>query len=305
MSNKTTSAKNNGQVQTVTLGRSNLPLGGQRFLNFYEIDGQNPNPPRFALDVWDQAPDDFLPPALQEAYGDVIHDAGQWARRCAEYGADIITLHLKSTSPNSLNLGAEQAVKSVRLVLEAVDLPLIVMGVDNADKDVETLSAVAMEFSGRNLALGPVTARNYKRLGAQALAHGHAVIALTPTDFNLAKQLNMLLYNVGLPRNRIIMDATAAALGYGMEYCYSVMEQLNTAAILLDDQEVQHPLISFFGEEVWKTKEAREVEGGDSGPGVMMEAAEAVAMMLAGASVLGLRHPKALGIARDFLKEFN
>lgn len=290
-----------GRVHTVFLGPNNLPVGGQKAYNFHDFDGLSPHPPRLSLDVWDFDPGDDLAPALRAAYQGVAHDPGLWAEKCAEYGADLVTLHLKSTSPNYLNLGAQEAVKSVGRVLEKIDLPLIVMGVDSPDKDVETLSAVAEEFSGRNLAIGPVTARNYKRLGAQALVHGHAVVALTPTDFNLAKQLNILLYAIGLPKERIIMDATAAALGYGMEYCFSVMEQLQIAALALEDEDAQHPLISLFGEDVWKTKEAARPAEGDLNPGVMLEAAEAVTMMAAGAAVLCLRHPEALKIARDFL----
>jgi len=60
-----------------------------------------------------------------------------------------------------------------------------------------------------------LTSRNYERIGAQALVYGHTVIALSPTDFNLVKQLNILLYEMGAPKDRIIMDATSAALGYG------------------------------------------------------------------------------------------
>lgn len=299
-----------GLVHAVTLGLDKLAIGGQRSFLLHDLEDSNPNPSRFSLDVWDLDPAEDLPRALREVFQGVTGDAGRWAAKCLEYDPDLITLHLKSTSPNNRDLGADQAVKSVRRVLDEIgSTPLIVMGVDHPDKDVETLSAVAEEFSGRNLALGPITSRNYKRLGAQALAHGHAVIALSPTDFNLAKQLNILLYSLGLPKNRIIMDATAAALGYGMEYCYSVMEQLQIAALVLDDQDSQHPIISFFGEDVWRTKEAgREPESGPPtngkmDQGIMLEAAEAVVMMVAGAAILAMRHPEAMAIAREFQRQ--
>jgi acetyl-CoA decarbonylase/synthase complex subunit delta len=296
--------KYSGKINTVLLGDSRLPIGGQRSFYLYDFEGKNPWPPRLSLDVWDYDPTGEWPPALLAAYGDVCADPGLWAAKCAAYGADIVTLHLKSADPGNQDTGAEQAVKNVRRVLGAVDIPIIVHGVDHPEKDVEILSAVAEEFSGRNLTIGPLTARNYKRLGAQALVHGHALIALTPTDFNLAKQLNILLYSLGMPKDRIIMDATAAALGYGMEYCYSVMEQLQVAALVLDDQDTQHPLISFFGEYVWKTKEAQQSAEGSLNQGVMLEAAEAVTMMLAGAGILCMRHPEALKIAREFYGAF-
>lgn len=304
-------SKYSGKVNTVLLGQSKLPVGGQTSFFLHDFEGANPNPPRLSLDVWDYDPVEDWPKALLEVYEGVRHDPGLWAKKCVEYGADIITLHLKSTSPNNQNLGADQAVKSVGRVLEEIEAPLIVMGVDYAEKDVEILSAVAEEFSGRNLTLGPVTTRNYKRIGAQALAHGHSIIALSPTDFNLAKQLNILLYGMGMPKDRIIMDPTAAALGYGMEYCYSVMEQLQIAALVVDDQDAQHPMISFFGEDTWRSKEAGQVPevsslggAGSASRGVMLEAAEAVTMIVAGAGILCMRHPEALKSARQFLGEF-
>lgn len=300
-----------GQITTVFLGDKRLPVGGQHSLYLHDFEGQNPYPPRLSLDVWDYDPIDDWPPSLLTVYGDVLHDPGLWAKKCIDYGADLVTLHLKSTSPNNQDLGADQAVKSVRRVLEEIDAPLIVMGVDHTDKDAETLSAVAEEFSGRNLTLGPVTSRNYKRLGAQAIAHGHSVVALSPTDFNLAKQLNILLYGMGMPKDRIIMDPTAAALGYGMEYCYTVMEQLQIAALVVDDQDAQHPMISFFGEDIWKTKEAdqaadnvTQAPGENLDRGVMLEATEAITMIVAGAGVLAMRHPKALRVAKDFIQQF-
>ncbi len=302
------SAKYQGTVNTVFLGAGNLPVGGQDALALHYFEGRLPHPPRFSLDVWDCDPGEDWAPALCEAYRGVMADAGLWAQKCVEYGADLITLHLKSTNANEQNAGPDQAVAAVRRVLEAVDVPLIVMGVDQADKDVVILSAVAEEFSGRNLALGPVTARNYKRLGAQALVHGHAVVALSPTDFNLAKQLNIMLFEMGVPKNRVIIDPTAAALGYGMEYCYSVMEQLQLAALLLDDRDIQNPIISFFGEDVWRTREAQRPALFSSGDpaqaqGVMLETAEAVTMLAAGAGILCMRHPQALATARRFLEQ--
>ncbi|UQZ88865.1 acetyl-CoA decarbonylase/synthase complex subunit delta [Deltaproteobacteria bacterium Smac51] len=298
-------------MHTVCLGDDRLPIGGQRSLYLHDFEGRNPYPPRFSLDVWDYDPIEDWPEALLTVYQDVRHDTGLWTKKRLDYGADLVTLHLKSTSPNNQDLGADQAVKSVRRVLEEINAPLIVMGVDHTNKDVETLSAVAEEFSGRNLALGPVTSRNYKRLGAQAIAHGHSVIALSPTDFNLAKQLNILLYGMGMPKDRIIMDPTAAALGYGMEYCYTVMEQLQIAALVVDDQDAQHPMISFFGEDVWKTKEAARMidtsnrSGEKISQGITLEATEAITMILAGASILSMRHPKALKTAKSFLRQFN
>jgi len=298
-----------GKINEVPLGKSKLRCGGQNAYAFHGFEGSFPNRPRLALDVWDCAPGDLWPETLLDIYKDVVQDAGAWAARCVELGADLISLHLASSNPAGPDTGAAEAVASVGKVLKAVDVPIIVYGVDHTNKDVETLNAVAEAFPGQNLILGPVTDKNYRRIGAHALAAGHTIIALSATDFNLAEQLNILLFTLGLPKDRIIMDPTTAALGYGMEYCYSVMERIQIGALAVDDQELQQPLINFVGEEVWKTKEARlsaeeHPEFSGSAPhGVMLEAMAAISYLLAGADIIALRHPEALKLTREFVTE--
>ncbi len=300
-------AKYSGKINEVPVGSQKMLLGGQNAYAFHTFEGEFPTKPKLALDVWDFNPGDDLPSALGAVYKDVLGDPGAWAKKCVELGADMVILHLKSSDPNDQNTGAAEACAAVQKVLDAVDVPVVVFGVDNKEKDAETLAAVAEKFEGKNLILGPVTDGNYKQIGAQALAYGHSVIARSPIDVNLAKQLNILLTGLGLPKDKIIVDPTTGGLGYGMEYGYSVMERISMAALVQQDDNLQQPMISFFGEDVWKSKEANlptdeNPQLGDATcRGVLMEVTEAVAVLGAGATILSLCHPASLQIVRQFI----
>lgn len=300
-------AKYSGKINEVPVGAKKTMVGGQSAYSFHTFEGDFPNKPKLALDIWDYDPGTDIAPALAEAFKGVMGDPGAWAKKCVEYGADMVVLHLKSSDPNDQNTGPAEAVAAVQKVLDAVDVPVIVFGIDNKDKDVETLSAVAEKFANKNLILGPVTDKNYKQIGAQALAYGHTVIARSPIDVNLAKQLNILLTGLGLPKDKIIVDPTTGGLGYGMEYGYSVMERIQMAAMVQQDDNLQQPMISFFGEDVWKSKEANlptdeNPQLGDAGcRGVLMEVTEAIAVLCAGVSIVSIRHPASVKIIRQYV----
>ena len=306
MSFQIPTVKYSGKINEVPVGSQKVTIGGQNAYSFHSFEGTFPNKPKIALDVWDVDPGEECAPALRDAFGDVMGDPGAWAKKCVEFGADIVILHLKSSDPNDMNTGAAEAVANVEKVLAAVSVPVIVFGIDNKDKDVETLSAVAEKFANKNLILGPVTDKNYKQIGAQALAYGHTVIARSPIDVNLAKQLNILLAGLGLPKDKIIVDPTTGGLGYGMEYGYSVMERIQMAALVQQDDNLQQPMISFFGEDIWKSKEAKlptdeNPQLGDATcRGVMMEVTEAIAVLCAGVSILSMRHPASVKIVRQY-----
>jgi acetyl-CoA decarbonylase/synthase complex subunit delta len=299
--------KYTGQINQTPLGAGKLPLGGQAAYAFHDFEGPIPNKPKLGLQVWDMDPGESYALPLSEAFGGLLGDPAAWARKCVECGADVVSLHLKSSDPNDRDTGPQEAVASVGKVLEAVDVPVVVFGVDNPDKDKGTLSAVAESFATRKLILGPVTEKNYKQVGAQALAYGHSVIARTPIDVNLAKQLNILLMDLGLTSDRILIDPNTGGIGYGMEYCYSVMERINMAALLQQDDKLQQPIINILGEEIWKTKEANQPTsdfpnlGDQLSRGVLMEVTEAVSLLSAGSSLLILAHPTSLKLAREYI----
>jgi acetyl-CoA decarbonylase/synthase complex subunit delta len=221
----------------------------------------------------------------------------------------MVALQLASTDPNAQNTSAEQAVDVTKKVAAAIEVPLMVWGSGNLEKDTEVLKMIAEECAEENLILGPVEEGSYKVLGAAALAYQHTIAASSPIDINLAKQLNILLGNLGVPDERILVDPTVAGLGYGLEYCYSVMERDRMAALTQEDERLQFPIVCNLGKEVWKVKEAK--LGKEEAPllgdplkrGVLLEAMTALLLLLAGGDILIMRHPEASQLVRDFMTD--
>jgi hypothetical protein len=206
-----------------------------------------------------------------------------------------------------MNRSAEDAAATAKAVANAISVPLIVWGCNNPEKDAEVLRKVMEECAGKDIIIGQVTEDNHKQLGAQALAYNATIIANTPIDINLAKQLNILLNNVGVPLNKIIIDPTTGGLGYGLEYSFSVMERIRQAAITQDDDKLQCPFICNLADEVWKTKEAKlptdEMMGDAKSRGILMEAITATTLLNAGADILIMRHPEAIQQVREYIAE--
>ena len=166
----------------------------------------------------------------------------------------MIALQRISTEPNGLDRGADEAADVVKKVADAIDVPLIVWGTANVDKDTEVLRSISEICQGKSLVLGPVAEANHKRIGASAIAYQHTVAASTPIDINLAKQLIILLGNLGVPDALLIMDPTVSGIGYGIEYCYSVMERMRMAGLTQQDEKLQLHLIFNISKQVWKNK---------------------------------------------------
>jgi acetyl-CoA decarbonylase/synthase complex subunit delta len=282
-------------------------VGGQSAYNFHDFEGTFPHKPVVGLQVWDINPGESYPAPLTEAFAGCLDDPAAWAKKCVEYGAQLISLQLKSTDPNDLDAPPAKASEAVGKVLAAIDVPLIVMGVDNKDKDIETLSKVAEDHAGKNLIIGPVTDKNYKQLGAQALAYGHSIVAKSPIDVNLAKQLNILLMDLGVKPDKILIDPTISGLGYGLEYTYSIMERINMAALVQQDDKLQQPIIAIIGDETWKVKECQlpvegnETMGNQQCRGVLMEVTTAVSFLAAGASLILCAHPGSLKLTQSYI----
>jgi acetyl-CoA decarbonylase/synthase complex subunit delta len=299
-----------GKVREITLGATaadggtrtkTVTVGGETTLPFLHFEGEIPHQPVIAIEVQDRRPADWSP-VLLEAWGDVTDDVATWAKAAEEAGADIIAL--KYTQHEDLS--PDHARQTLRKVLDATGLPLVVFGPGQAELDNEVLVAVAEEGKGENLVLGVCEDKNYRTIVAAALAHGHMVDARCPMDVNLSKQLNILISDMGLPLERIVMDPTTGALGYGMEYGYSVMERLRLAA-LQGDGMTQQPMLVTPGEEAWRAKEARTEEGvpeawGDWGErAVNWETLTASTLVESGADILVMRHPESVKRVRAMI----
>jgi acetyl-CoA decarbonylase/synthase, CODH/ACS complex subunit delta len=299
-----------GKIKETTLGKGPkaVKVGGETAYPFYLFEGEMPNLPKIAMEVYDVPPEDWAEEALKP-FADVANDPVAWAKKCIDvYGADMICLQLTSTDPNGANRKAEEAAATAKKVADAIDVPLIVWGTANHDKDTEVLRLVAELCQGKNVIIGPVEEGDHKKIGASAIGYRQTVAASTPIDINLAKQLNILLGNLGVPDDLLIIDPTVSGLGYGIEYCYSVMERIRMAALTQQDDKLQYPIMANLAKEVWKTKEVHQPDNasnmGEAGKrGILMEALSATVVLLAGADVVVMRHPEAIKLVRTMVKE--
>ena len=297
-----------GSIRAVTLGAgpdeggtrtSTVTLGGATGMPFLHFEGRSPHAPAVAMEVFDTPPERY-PPPLQELFGDVVATPHEHARRCVDQGgAELICLRLEGTHPEKGDRCAAEASELVGAVLGAVGVPLVVMGHAHFDKSNEVLRRVAEDHAGERLLLGWVETDNYRTVAAACLAYGHCLVAQSPIDFNIAKQLNILLGNMDFPADRVLMDPMASALGYGIEYTYSVMERLRLAA-LDGDGSVQMPMIINAGWECMRTKEASAAAVDYPGWGeleprlVNWEVYTAASLMLAGGDLLVVNHPQSV-----------
>ncbi len=295
-------------VATIGTGAAAVRVGGEDSYPFYLFEGTMPNAPKIAMEVWDYDPSGEWPAAAVEPFKDVVTSSEAWAKKCVEeYGADIIVLQLKSTDPNGMDRGAKEAAEVAKKVADAIDVPLVLWGTANNQKDEEVLKNISELCEGQNLSLAPVEEGNHKGIGASALGYGHTIVASSPIDVNLAKQLNILLGNLGVKSDKILVDPTTGGLGYGLEYSYSVMERIMMAALTQEDDKLQVPMINNVGNEIWKCKEAGQpiqeapTLGDPERRAILMETVSAVCYLLAGSSVVILRHPESVRLTRSFI----
>ena len=291
----------NGKVREVKIGATKeeggsrtktITIGGEATLPFLHFENTIPHAPALAIEIKDRRPADWSP-LLYEAWGDAMNDPASWAKAAEASGADLIVLTLSVASK------PDEAKATVRKVLNATGLPLAVFGPGQAEKDNELIVPVAEEAKGEKLLIGVCEDKNYRTIVAAAMANDHLVTSKTPMDVNLAKQLVILIHDMGMPLERIVMDPTTGALGYGIEYGYSVMERLRLAA-LQGDSMTQQPMIVTPGEEAWKAKESKVGEGVPESWGewkkraIYWETLTATPLIHAGADIVVLRHPESL-----------
>ncbi len=301
-----------GRIRDVTLGsgsRRPIVVGGGAGLPLHTFEAAFPHAPALALEITDVDPPRW-PDTVRAAWGDVIGRPAAAARRAVEeWGADLVMLHLVGTHPDRGDRSPDQAVADVRSVLEAVRVPVIVKGPGAGPKQNDVLARVAEACSGEGLILHSAVQENYKTLAAVAVAYGHVLVAESPIDLNIAKQLDILLTDVNVSLDRVLIDPLTGGLGYGLEYTYSVMERIRLAA-LAGDAMLNSPIICIAGEEAWKAKEAKlagvsEALWGDAlRRGIHWEVATSLPLLEAGADILVLRHPEALAEVRRFVNSW-
>jgi len=301
----------NGKVLSVDFGKDDkaLAVGGENCLPFLSFEGELPNKPIIAYEIQDCPPDDW-PDTVKEVYKDVSGDPVTWAKYCQdELKAKAIALRLVTTHPDRDDRSAEDAALTVKDVLAAINVPLIILGSNHIEKDSAVLVAAAEAASGNNCIIGKAQEGNYKTVVAAALAHNHKLIAMSELDINLAKQLNILITQMGFDKSKLLTDPMCSALGYGLEYTYSVMERIRLAGLAQNDQTMQPPILGDVGIYVWKVKEvvAPEADLPEWGTleerGIAWEAVTATSMITSGSNLLIMRHPKAIETVEKAIDE--
>ena len=286
-----------GKVGEVVIGKGEkaIKIGGESVLPFHFFEGTIENRPLLALEVFDAEPEGWAE-SVREPYKDVISDPVGWAKKALDFGADLICLRLMSTDPAGANAPADKAAGVVKQVVSAIEAPVIVCGSGDEVKDIDVLTKVAEACDGEKLLLGPVVKENYEPISKAALDHGHCIIAQTPLDINLEKELNVKLLKT-FPPERIVIDPLSSALGYGMEYSFTIIERTKHIGVMFGDSTMQMPVIADLGSECWKTKQAKENEK----QGLLWESITALSLLLAGANILVLRHPESCKLMKEVI----
>jgi acetyl-CoA decarbonylase/synthase complex subunit delta len=304
-----------GAVSRVTIGAtsdqggtrtSTVTVGGAKNVVYGGTPEAMSEKPVVAIDVLDVAPEDW-PDHLAESYKDVLGDPAAWAKKAVEeYGADVICLTFEGIHPDKGDKDAAHAVAVTKAVLAAVGVPLILWGCGNDEKDNAIMPKVSEAAKGENCLIGTVREDNYKSLTAIAVADGHKLITEAPLDINIGKQVNILASDMGYPLENIVTFQSTGALGYGIEYSYSIQERQRLAT-LGGDKMMSMPSISDVGNEAWRTKEAKTADAPQWGPaearGPMWEAATAVCLLQSGIDIIRMRHPKAVATVKNFINE--
>lgn len=298
-------------IREVTLGAGSrkkpIVIGGEKTMPYF-FDAAMPNINRVTMDVFDMPVG--LAKSVRSNYEDVLEDTAAWAKKAVnEFGADMITIHLVSTDPAIKDTSAKEAAKTVEDILQAVDVPIVIGGSGNPQKDPEVLEKAAEAAEGERALIASANLNmDYRRIGNAAKKHGHVILSWTQMDINAQKELNRKLFRqCGIEPDGLIMDPTTAALGYGLDYAYSNMERIRMAG-LAGDAELAYPLSSgttnaWGAREAWMiaSPQGQDSDWGDREyRGPIWEIITGMTLALAGNDLFMMMHPKAV----QFLKEF-
>jgi acetyl-CoA decarbonylase/synthase complex subunit delta len=304
---------NAGSITEVTVGATadqggtrshSVTIGGSNALPLHFFEGRHPHRPVVAMEVFDWLPSKY-PEAFLEYYRDVVDRPAEMAKRCVEeFGAELVSVRLEGTHPEKGDKSPEEAADTVQAVLESVDVPIIVTGHSHFEKINEVMKKVCERAAGENCLINYAETDNYKTIAAACIAYQHTLVAQSPIDVNLAKQLNILLTDMEFPRDRIVMDPLTSTLGYGIEYTYSIMERIRIDG-LGGDPMLAFPMLVNPGYESTRVKEARAPEedypewGDVRFRAAYWEIATAMALLAAGAELLILHHPEAIRVVKQ------
>jgi len=308
---------NPGKIMEVTIGATpaqggtrsrTITIGGSTALPFHFFEGNHPHKPVVAMEVFDKVPAKY-PDSLREFYRDVLDKPAEMARKCVrEYGAELISVRLEGTHPEKGDKSAEEAAGLVKQVLAGVDVPLIITGHSHFKKTNEVMKKVCEAAAGENCLINYVEKDNYKTIAAACIVYKHALVAQSPIDVNIAKQLVILLKDMNFPPEKLVIDPLTGALGYGLEYTYSIMERIRNEG-LAGDQMLAFPMLINPGFESARVKEtkASAEQYPDWGDlelrSAYWEIASAMSLLGAGAELLIMDHPRAVEVVKKKIDE--
>lgn len=304
--------KFSGKICEVEIGTGEnaIKIGGENVVAFYGFDGTTGNAPKVGMEIIDVYPEDWSD-SLKDLYKGVSKDSAAWAKFVQDkFSPDFIALRLEGADPNGLDNSIADTVKVCKAVSDAITIPLVIAGTGNHEKDSKLFGEIAKELDGKNVLLLSAVEENYKNIAAAGvLAYNQKVASESAVDINLAKQLNILLGQLGVKNESIVENVGCSAVGYGFEYVVSTIDRIKLAALGQDDKTLQMPIITPVSFETNKVKEAVELEkdtpewGNQEDRAISMEVSTAAGVLTAGSDAVILRNPASVKTIRTFLSE--
>lgn len=300
----------NARINAVTLGTGakSIVVGGENTLPFYTFDAPMANAPKIALEISDKGVETLTMPGMKAAFEGCETVVDMAAKAASIEGVSAICLRFESADPNGDNTSVEDCVALAKAVADATELPLILMGCKNIEKDTEIFNKCSDALQGKNIAVLSAREEDYKQVGAAAgMAYGQKVGAESAVDINLAKQLNVLLSQLGVDPKTIVMNLGSSCVGYGYEYLSSTLDRVKAAALAQNDNQLQMPIVTPVSTESWNVKESMVSEeempewGSVEERGIEMEIATATADLTSGSDIVIMKHPAAIATVAKFI----
>lgn len=305
------SGKFNASINVVEFGTGDkaVKIGGENVFPLYSFDAAIENAPKVGIEITDFGMK-HEPECIKKYYEGCATLADMARKAASMEGVDFLSFRMEGGDPNGANKSTEELIGELKEIADAVDLPLVVCGCKNVEKDAELFSKAAEALNGKNAVILSAKEENYKTVGAAAgLAYKQIVGAESAVDINLAKQLNVLISQLGVDSKSVVMNVGSAAVGYGFEYVISTMDRVKAAALQQGDANLQMPIITPVASEAWGVKEAMASEtdapewGSQEERGIDMEVETAMAVIAAGSNAVILKHPESIKIISGLMKE--
>lgn len=304
-----------GTIQTIEFVRSNgkkAVIGGETvppFYNFLGLDERNPHPPLVTYDVFDMGSKMMLPKPIKQEYADVLADPPEWAKLAVDkFGAECVTFHSLEIDPGMGDAPVSQSVKYLEDILQAVDVPVIIGCSGNKEKDVELFKETAAVTESEVLMLSAADKATWQDVIPYAVEYDHNCLLWTSLDLNNQIKMNKDALELGLPKNRIVMDPTCATLGYGVEYSFSIYQRMRLAG-LLGEEDLAYPISggttnAWGAREAWMSEKKAPQWGARQYRGPIWEIINALSLSLVGLDLAMMFHPVSAKHVKEITAEF-